>query len=146
MATSYATQGEFLDQVGIGVGFEDVPGATIDTALLWASSRVNSYIKKRVTLPLLAWSTDLTEATCKIAKYRLINRRGIDGQSGNNQTVIDDYKETIDWLRDVSKGLVELDAYTDSDQTLEEAAPLASSDPITDWDYTTRHSDSSDEC
>lgn len=146
MTTSYATQGEFLDQIGVGTDYTDIPGTVIDTALVWASSRVNSYIKKRVTLPLLSWSEDIKVATCQLATKQLIDRRGIDYSSGNNQTILDNSKVALDWLRDISKGLAELDTYVDSAPTLDEASPLASSDALTDWDYTTRESSDSDEC
>jgi phage gp36-like protein len=144
--TSYATQGEFLDQIGVGADYSDVPGAAIDTALIWASSRVNSYIKKRVTLPLISWSEDIKVATCQLAAKQLIDRRGIDYSAGNNQTIQDNAKTALDWLKDVSKGLAELDTFVDSAPTLDEASPLASSDPLTDWDYTTRESSDNDEC
>lgn len=143
--TSYATQGEFLDQIGVGTDYTDVPGSAIDLALVWASSRVNSYIKKRVTLPLISWSEDIKVATCQLAAKQLIDRRGIDYSAGNNQTIQDNAKTALDWLRDVSKGDAELDTFVDSAPTLDEASPIASSDPLTDWDFQTREP-TDDEC
>ncbi len=136
--TSYATQGEFLSQLNILSGFSDIPGSVIDTALVWASSRVNSYIKKRVMLPLTAWSEDLKVATCWIAAKYLIDGGGVDYQSGTNETVQRNHDIQVEWLRDVSKGLAELDTYVDSSPAVDEAAPLAESDTITDWNYSTR--------
>jgi phage gp36-like protein len=144
--TSYATQGEFLNQLSILGGFADVPGNVIDTALIWASSRVNSYIKKRVMLPLSAWSEDLKVATCWIAAKYIIDSRGVDYQSGTNETVQKNHDTQIEWLRDIAKGLCELDTYVDSSPEVDEATPIAASDPITNWDYSTRKRGSYDEC
>lgn len=143
--TSYATQGEFLQQAVLAAAFADTPGAVIDTALVWASSRCNSYIKKRVTLPLTAWSEDLKLATCWLAAKQLIDSRGIDYASGTNATIDKNATTILEWLRDVAKGICELDEFTDSTPTVDEASPLASSDSITNWNYSTRSSSDTDE-
>lgn len=135
--TSYATQGEFLDQAALAAAFSDTPGAVIDTALVWASSRVNSYIKKRVMLPLVSWSEDLKVATCYLAAKQLLDSRGVDWASGLNVTIDKNATTALEWLRDIAKGLCELDTYVDS-SVVDEAGPLAASDPITDWRYSTR--------
>lgn len=139
--SQYATQAEFLDQFAQVSTFQDLPGTTIDTALVWASARVDSYIKKRVTLPLVSYSEDLKDATINLAGLRLLRRRGIDPSSGNNQSVIDQAKESTDWLKLVSTGDCEIASYVDSTPTVDEAGPLASSDPITDFQFQTRDSD-----
>lgn len=143
--TSYATQGEFLQQAVLAAALQGTPGAVIDTALVWASSRCNSYIKKRVTLPLISWSEDLKMATCWLAAKQLIDSRGLDYQSGNNGTIKDNAKEALDWLKDIRKGDCELDTYVDSTPDVDEATPLASSNPIINWNYSTRSSSDSDE-
>lgn len=142
--SQYATQAEFLDQFAPIAAFQDLPGTTIDTALVWASARVDSYIKKRVTLPLVSYSEDLKDATVNLAGLRLLRRRGIDQSSGGNQAIIDQAKDSIDWLLEVSKGNCEIAAYVDSTPTVDEAAPLASGDAITDWQYTTRDASGDD--
>lgn len=139
--SQYSTQAEFLDQFAPIEAFQDLPGTTIDTALVWNSARVDSYIKKRVTLPLISWSEDLRYVTNCLTGLHLIRRRGIDPTSGNNQSVIDQAAEAIKWLESVSKGLVEIAVYVDSTPTIDEASPLASTDPIVDWNFQTRDVD-----
>lgn len=144
--TSYATQGEFLDQAALAAAFKDTPGAVIDTALVWASSRANSYIKKRVMLPLVSWSEDLKVATCYLAAKQLLDSRGVDWASGLNETIDKNATTALEWLRDIAKGLCELDTYVDSSAAVDEAAPLAASDPITDWRYSTRSRNGDQDC
>ena len=143
--TSYATQGEFLEQACLAAAFQDTPGPVIDTALVWASSRLNSYIKKRVTLPLVSWSEDLKVATCYFAAKQLLDSRGVDWASGLNVTIKENFQTALDWARDIAKGLCELDTYEDSSPAVDEAGPIASSDPITDWRFQTRSSTSGDQ-
>jgi phage gp36-like protein len=143
--SQYATQSEFLDQFAQVGTFQDLPGATIDAALVWASARVDSYIKKRVTLPLVSYSEDIKDAAVNLAGLRLLRRRGIDPASGNNQSVIDQAEESLVWLKDIAKGACEIAVYVDSTPAVDEAGPLASSDDLTDWQYTTRGSDDCDD-
>lgn len=143
--SQYATQAEFLDQFAQVSTFQDLPGPTIDTALIWASARVDSYIKKRVTLPLISFSEDLKDACINFAGLRLLRRRGIDPSSGNNQSVVDQAKESLDWLKLVATGECEIASYVDSMPTVDEAGPLASSDPITDFQWQTRTDQDTDD-
>lgn len=135
MAVQYATEAEFLAQVLPGEAWTTLPAGTIDKALQWSSSRANSKIKKRYTLPLISWGDDLRFAVCDIAALKLLRFRGFKPGSGANVAVTDASKEAWAWLDEISEGTAELDNCVDSTPDLDEAGPQTASDPAADFEF-----------
>lgn len=133
----YATEGEFNDMGAPPEAFASLPSAVIVSALVWASSVANSYLKKRYSLPLSAYGEDLKSAVVDIAKWRLIKRRGFNPNSGQDVVIADAYKDAIAWLTMVSKGDCELDGAVDTTEE-DEATPLVSSETAESFSFFTR--------
>lgn len=139
--TQYATEGEFNALGAPADAFTTLPSTTIVSALVWASSVANSYLKKRYTLPLSAYGEDLKAAVVDIAKWRLVKRRGFNPNSGQDGVIVESYKDAIAWLTLVAKGECELDGAVDATPTEDEAGPLVSSSTAESWSYFTRGED-----
>ncbi len=122
----YVTKDEFLDQGIPGEAFSGLSDSTINAALMWASSVADAHLRKRHTLPLLSWGDDLRAIVTDVASWRLLKRHGFNPASGSDAAVVKAYDDAINTLRDVAKGLVELEV-VDSTSTLDEEGPLAGS-------------------
>ncbi len=125
---SYLTKDEFLAQTIPGEAFEGLTDDQINKALSWASSKADSYLRKRYNLPMVSWGDDLREAVGMLAAYQLCRRVGFRPSSGYNEELKDANDEAIDWLLNVSKGLVEIEG-ADSTPLVDENGSLATSDP-----------------
>lgn len=136
----YATAAEFDEFQLPSTALKGVPTTTKDRALQWGSRIALSYIRKRKTPPLLTWGEDLRANICELAAYYLVGRKGYSPGSGNNQVIRMSYEDAIAWLRDVSRGIVEMVDCQDSrtDVTTDDAGTLASSDTIVNWNFQTR--------
>ncbi len=134
------TAAEFDLHVMPSTAFVNVDTPTKDGALLWASSIALGFVKKRKVLPLKSWGADIKSAVGDMAAYKLMGKRGYSPTSGANSVIRQSYDDALAWLRDVSRGIAELIDCVDSTTTpeVDEAGPLASSDPIVNWNYQTR--------
>jgi phage gp36-like protein len=74
-----------------------------ETALETASREVDTYLRGRYLLPLTAWGSEITKATCVLAAYALMAVRGFNPQSGADVILSDRYNATIKWLTLVQK-------------------------------------------
>ncbi|WP_153768156.1 DUF1320 domain-containing protein [Labrenzia sp. CE80] len=112
---AYATQQDLIDRFGEEelVQLTDrtnLPASTIDAdvvtaALSDAEALADSYLAKRYRLPLDPVHDVLTRTVVDIARYFLHGRR-----TDKDDPVTRDYGQALAWLKDVAKGLVELDA------------------------------------
>jgi phage gp36-like protein len=137
---SYVTEAEFLDQ---GLPIDALTGilsATIIQALEWASSTANSYLRKRYTLPLVAWDDDLRRVVVKIAVYDLMCIRGFRPGSETDAAIVKNHDDAILWLKAVAKSEIE-PSITDSSADLDEGGPLASAEELTDFSFYTGSSE-----
>ncbi len=123
-AQQFLTRAEFLDQTIPADAIDGLSNSTIDAALVWASGVAGSYLRKRYKLPLVSWCEELKSAVGELAQWKLFGRRGVRPSSGNNEMAEKRYDDAILWLKDIAKGLCELDC-VDSTPTLEEDGPLA---------------------
>lgn len=88
----------------------NMPPSTIDTAVVEkaiadASSQIDGYLAKRYRLPLDPVPSILSKVAADLARYHL------RGDSAEKDTVVAiNYRGSIDWLRDVSKGVAMIDA------------------------------------
>lgn len=68
-----------------------------------ASRYVDSFLRGRYLLPLVSWGVEITEATCKIAAYNLMNVRGYNPASGADMNLETRYNAAVAWLTLVQK-------------------------------------------
>jgi len=112
---AYATQQDLIDRFGEDELIQltdrtNLPAAAIDAdvvaaALSDAENLADSYLAKRYALPLDPVPEVLTRTTAEIARYFLHGRR-----TEKDDPVTRDYAQALTWLKDVAKGLVELEA------------------------------------
>jgi phage gp36-like protein len=88
-----------------------------------ASALAYSHIRKRHTLPLQSWGDDVKRAVAHVAAYDLLVFRGFSPNAGGDANLRDRYLESLQWLRDLAKGLIEADI-VDSTATDYEGEPL----------------------
>lgn len=109
---AYVTQQELVDRFGeqvlIHLTDRDNTGAidavVVARAIADAASLADSYLAKVVKLPLGIIPAALGKISADLAFYYL------HGESAEKDTkVTRDYANAIAWLRDVSKGIVQLD-------------------------------------
>lgn len=111
----YATQQDLIDRFGEEELIQltdrtNLPATTIDAAVVAAAladadALADSYLAKRYRLPLDPVPDVLTRTTADIARYHLHGRR-----TDKDDPVTRAYSQALAWLKDVSKGLVQLDA------------------------------------
>jgi len=77
--------------------------AQIAGALDVASQKVDSYLRGRYALPLLAWGSEITEATAKIAAYNLLTIRGYNPAAGADINIKLRFDDAITWLNKVQR-------------------------------------------
>lgn len=141
----YATSTEFSDQSLPSESLTGISAGTINAALTWASGKINSYLGKRYALPLVSYGEDLKLACCDLAAWYLIKRRGFKTNAGSENAIVKAHDDSIQWLRDVAKGLAEPDAIVDASPELDEMGSLASSDELTSFSFVTARRTSDDD-
>lgn len=76
----------------------------IQDALDSAAGTVDSYLRGRYALPLLApIPVEITEATCKVAAWRLLAIRGFNPLNPGDAAIRDSYLDTSAWLGRVQR-------------------------------------------
>lgn len=106
--------------------------ATIGAALDAASKTVDSYLRGRYALPLVAWGTEITEATAIIAAYSLMNVRGYNPASAADANLFDRYNSKILWLRDVQRQAAHPDVTPAASQSPSHDQPYVISSSVID--------------
>lgn len=99
----YATVAELYVYGAPEKAFGQLSTPTKEAALAAASNDVDTYLRGRYSLPLSAWDSSITEATCRIAAYNLLSVRGYNPASGSDVNIQDRYNAAIAWLRLVQK-------------------------------------------
>lgn len=100
---------------------------------LEASSRyVDTFLRGRYSLPLIAWGVEITEATCKVAAYNLMNVRGYNPASGADANLQLRYQETVNWLRLIQKQQAHPDVTPQPDNTPNYNQPTVISSSVVD--------------
>lgn len=107
----YCTQADFSARFGADELLQltdrdrdGTPDAGVfDDAVSDASAEIDSYLTTggRIALPLASVPPVLVRVACDIARYRLYAQRA-------SQEVLDRYNQAVQWLVNVSKGLVSL--------------------------------------
>ena len=90
----------------------------IEDGLSFADDMIDGYLRGRYDLPLSSAPRNIVGIACYIARYRYYQDQPTD-------LVVTRYEQAIDWLRDVSRGLI--DVLPPSDEIVQQ--PLAHSSP-----------------
>lgn len=136
MANEYATETDF-SLLGLpNEALYNVDTFVIDAALAAASRTVDSYLAKRYPVPLATWGDDITRIVVDLAQYDILARRGFRPGSGADEIVVKRREDAIEWLKLVSKKVVEPTNITEAAPEI--ASPLASTAPPTNWRFNTR--------
>lgn len=115
----------------------DLEEGDVENAIEAASRTVDSYLRKRFSLPLVSWGNDVSQAVADLAQYNLLSRRGFRPNSGNDEIVVRRRDDAVKWLENVARGLVEPDI-VDSTPELDEEGSLAHSDNAVSMQWNTR--------
>lgn len=110
---TYAKQQDLIDRFGSEELIQltdrtNIPVTTIDPVVVGralddASALIDSYLTKVARLPLVVVPEILVKTAADIARYYL------HGKSADKDSAVTRaYNEAVAWLRDVSRGLVEL--------------------------------------
>jgi phage gp36-like protein len=90
-----------------------------NAALIAASNYADGELARRYTLPLESYGTELTEAVCHIAVYKLLSKRGFDSP-GEGSSFRRMYDDAIAWLKRVGSGTLDppeiVDTTTDEEE------------------------------
>lgn len=105
----YATREDL--SLGLADGaLTDVDDAVIDSHLMAASTVADGYLAGRgYQLPLSDWGHDLRACVARIAAWTiLVHARGVNPNNPAHAALMKAHDDSMAWLRDVSKGVVQL--------------------------------------
>lgn len=69
-----------------------------------AAGTVDSYLRGRYALPLQSpIPVEITEATCRVAAWRIMSVRGFNPKSPGDVVIRDAYLDTVSWLNKVQR-------------------------------------------
>lgn len=57
-------------------------------------------------IPATSWTPSMKRRACVIAGYHMLRVRGWQAQSPEDAEFVEEYKRCLEWLKDVSKGMV----------------------------------------
>lgn len=97
----------------------------IDEAIERASSRIDTYLRARYTLPLTNIPAVLTDYCVQIAVYNLASRKGVD-QESTEKTIKDNYDTTLKELRLIADGVIDIGIINDEGESAPQVTPLTS--------------------
>ncbi|UDF29833.1 UNVERIFIED_ORG: DUF1320 domain-containing protein [Roseateles sp. XES5] len=110
---TYATQQDMVDRFGelelvqltdrVNVPVSTIDAVVVARALGDASAKIDTYLTKAVKLPLPTVPDVLVKTAADIARYYLHGKA-----ADKDSPVTAAYNDALAWLRDVSRGLVEL--------------------------------------
>ena len=73
-----------------------------DDGIAFASDLIDGYLRERYSLPISSVPRNLVGVACDIARYRYYQDQPTD-------LVVMRYQAALDWLRDVSRGVVNIE-------------------------------------
>lgn len=97
-----ATNPSFV--VGDTFSFTTTPSPDVTGFLAVAAERVEGFVRNTYQPPYASWGDDVRLAICELARWYLIKKRGIDK---SQEFAVYEPKDTMEWLRDVSKGYIQ---------------------------------------
>lgn len=134
--TSFICYANLEDMVSHAVpneGFGTIPTWVKSENLLSSTSKVNSYIKGRYTLPLSKWGDDLREATAILATYGTLSGRGLFRDAEQQKNLQLQRDQTIKWLEDIRDGKATPDEIVDSTPAVNNGSSVLFTRPKRGW-------------
>lgn len=133
MATQY-TDRDDLARLGLKklatAGLSDVD---LDAALVAASALADGYLRGQFHLPLLRWGADLRRHVAMLAAWDILSaQRGFNPDAPGGDIWLARHDQAMDWLKDVSRGVVTPDV-EDSTPTRRDGAPRVATDRRRGW-------------
>ncbi|MHB8359253.1 MAG: phage protein Gp36 family protein [Thermoplasmataceae archaeon] len=102
MASQYAQIADLENYIS-AAALAGIPTSVLNTLLINASARADAALAAQFTLPLTAWSGDLTEAVAKIAVCNAMIYRGFKPGSTMDEVIVDAKNDAERWLERVAK-------------------------------------------
>lgn len=121
--TQYATTTD-LAQLGLPARALTNISTTIQNEhLTKASSRIDTYLRSRYAPPLGApYPAEIVQCCVDLASYTLLKFRGFNPDEYDTN-FRDQYLSQLEWLTQLSKGIVHLDISADATPTVHEGRP-----------------------
>lgn len=122
---SYCTQEDILRELGQDVLVEltsdtgEVDYALVNEMIDRASAFIDSYLSKRYQVPLEPVPEVVKDAAIVVTTYFLYNKRAHAAATEIPQDLKDRYNQIVSWLKDVAKGVANIDGVTSEGQTFE---------------------------
>jgi phage gp36-like protein len=117
----YVTPSELADVSIAAKAFATFDQSKKLARCLRATDDADGYLRRRYTLPLVSWSSDLTDNVGHLAVWGGINARGFQPE-GPDAMLLDNRNAAVRWLKDVGAGNVTPNI-VDSTPTKRGAAP-----------------------
>jgi phage gp36-like protein len=130
--SSYATLTDLVTYGLPATALANVPTATQTANINDASDVVDTYLRGRYSLPLIAWGTEITQAVCKIAAYQILSVRGYNPASQADVNIRDRYLDTISWLGQVQRQAAHPNVTPQPNQTPNYNQPFVISSSVID--------------
>ncbi len=100
---AYATPADLTTSGLPATALGSLTPAQQQAALDNASALVDSYLRGRYALPLVAWGVEVTQATCALAAYYALSIRGFNPASGADTLIATRHEQALQWLERVQK-------------------------------------------
>lgn len=113
----YATPAQFRELGIPASGASGKTDAELDKLLRAATGIANSYLRVSMSLPLVAWSLDLTERVCSLAAWSMLSVRGFNPENPGDAVYRFKYEDAIRWFEKIAGNKARPDGAID--QTLE---------------------------
>jgi phage gp36-like protein len=115
-----------------------IPIATQLAQCVAASERMDSYMRGRFQLPLLAWGQDVIMHAAYIAAALLMRQRGYNPAAGADVTIERRYAEAIAWCEGVERQRIHPDVTPSPSPGTNYQLPQVSTGPVRGWQLTDR--------
>ena len=85
---------------------EGIPAERLAEACLDASNKADGYFKRRYTMPLGSWGSDVRRELAHIAAFQIMSHRGFDPSGGTDSLIEKNHDMALKWLGQVGAGTV----------------------------------------
>lgn len=119
----YATVSDLTKYGMPATAFGQLTNGQMQAAIDVASGIVDSHLRARYSLPLIAWGDEIIRVCAIIATYDLLSVRGYNPAAGADPNFRTRYEDSIKWLVLVQKQLAHPDVTPQVDQTPEWSQP-----------------------
>jgi phage gp36-like protein len=125
---AYATRNDLAGVISAAALTHPSTGpAAQDAQLLRASEVADSYLRSQYKLPLVRWGSDIVDAVCNVAAYKLVCLRGFNPEA--DESYLTNYNTATKWLRDIGSGVVTPDVIDSSASTVDPGDHAAAASP-----------------